>query len=303
MIRFGLCCQFVGQPIKFRTSTATYIKKLSRDAQLTKLSNLCLDNAQALLKAIEFCAGNAIGCFRVNSQIWPLKTHPEVGYDFFELPDSFVIAETLSQCQAHAAKQNIRLTFHPDQFVLLSSPREDVVRKSIEELDYQSQVSEMIGADVINIHAGGSYGDKKTALKRMAAALKCLKSSVRNRLTLENDDRIYTPEDLLPFCRAHKVPLVYDVHHHRCLSDGLTIQQATEAALKTWDREPLFHISSPRQGWKDPHPAWHHDYINKKDFPAEWLDIDMTVEVEAKAKELAVIKLRQELESSNFLRK
>lgn len=300
MIRLGLCCQFVAQPIKFRTATATYVKKLQRSEQLSKLSALCLENAQALLAAIDFCAGHAIGCFRVNSQIWPLKTHPEVGYDFFDLPDASAIAKILSRCRVYARRHDIRLTFHPDQFVLLSSPRPDVVKKSIEELNYQAQVSDMIGADVINIHAGGSYGDKKAALKRMAAAFKVLKPAVRKRLTLENDDRLYTPSDLLSFCQAYKVPLVYDVHHHRCLPDGWTIQKATDAVLKTWNREPVFHISSARQGWAGLQPAWHHDYIDPKDFPRQWRGRDVTVEVEAKAKELAVFRLDQHLQKSSM---
>jgi UV DNA damage endonuclease len=114
-------------------------------------------------------------------------------------------------------------------------------------------------------------------------------------LTLENDDRVYTPEDLLPVCDKLGMPLVYDVHHHRCLTDGLSPEQATQAALKTWDREPLFHLSSPREGWKSQTPHYHHDYIDPKDFPRAWQGLDITVEIEAKAKELAVKKLMKQI--------
>jgi UV DNA damage endonuclease len=111
-------------------------------------------------------------------------------------------------------------------------------------------------------------------------------------LTVENDDKTFTPADLLPLCRSEGVPLVYDVHHHRCCPDGLTVEQATEAARKTWNREPLFHISSPLAGWHAPKPQRHHDYIDAGDFPAAWLGWPLTVEVEAKAKELAVARLQ-----------
>lgn len=87
------------------------------------------------------------------------------------------------------------------------------------------------------------------------------------------------------------MPLVYDVHHHRCLPDGLSIAAATERARKTWKSEPLFHISSPLHGWEGPKPERHHDYINPADFPKVWLGWPLTVEVEAKAKELAVAQL------------
>jgi UV DNA damage endonuclease len=300
MPRLGLCCQFISRPIKFRTATATNLKRSKRPEQLKKLSGLCLANGRALMSAIEYCGAHHIGCFRVNSQFWPLKTHPDTGYALCDLPDAAGIMTILSACRARAQALGVRLSFHPDQFVLLSSPREEVVASSVLELEYQAEVSSLIGADVINIHGGGGYGDKASALKRMGRALKRLKKPVRSRLTLENDDRVYTPADLLPFCREQGIPLVYDVHHHRVLPDGLTVKQATAAALKTWDREPLFHISSPRQGWNGAAPAYHHDYIDRKDFPPEWEGLDITVEVEAKAKELAVQKLYCDLKAGSL---
>jgi UV DNA damage endonuclease len=125
--------------------------------------------------------------------------------------------------------------------------------------------------------------------------IKFLPAPVRSRLTLENDDKVYTPADLLPVCLDTGVPLVYDVHHHRCLPDGFTVAEVTERARKTWKTEPLFHISSPLEGWDGPKPQRHHDYINPADFPREWLGGPLTVEVEAKAKELAVARLIADL--------
>ena len=115
------------------------------------------------------------------------------------------------------------------------------------------------------------------------------------RLTLENDDRSYTVADLLPVCRHLALPLVYDVHHHRCLPDGLDPETATRAVLATWNREPLFHLSSPASGWQGGNPRPHHDFIDPADWPAVWQDLDITVEVEAKAKELAVLRLMRDL--------
>jgi UV DNA damage endonuclease len=114
-------------------------------------------------------------------------------------------------------------------------------------------------------------------------------------LTVENDDKVFTPADLLPICRDRGIPLVYDVHHHRCLPDGWSIGAATAAAMETWNREPLFHISSPLAGWSGPQPRRHHDYIDIDDFPDAWRAMRLTVEVEAKAKELAVLRLRSQL--------
>ena len=199
------------------------------------------------------------------------------------------------ECGAFAAEAGLRTCFHPDQFVVLNSRRPEVVEASIRELEYQAEVAEWMGADVINVHAGGAFGDKSAALAAFAVNAGRLSARVRSRLTVENDDTTYTPRDLLPLCESTGLPLVYDVHHHRCLPDGLDVEQATELAVATWDREPMFHISSPIEGWDGPKPQRHHDYIDLADFPRSWMALDVTVEVEAKAKELAVLRLKESL--------
>jgi UV DNA damage endonuclease len=286
---------FRDEPIKFRTTTATAMERLGRDAQLARLSGLCLENAEALLKALRYCAGHGIGCFRINSQILPVKTHPEVGYEVDDLPDCQSIVEGFRRCGDFVRANGLRTTFHPDQFVVLNSPREDVVRQSIAELDYQAEVAEWVGADVINIHAGGTYGDKKSALERLRCVLDQLSDRVRKRLTLENDEKCYSAADLIPFCESVGIPLVYDVHHHRCNPDELSVEEATRGACATWTGEPLFHISSPLEGWMGPQPRRHHDFIDVKDFPVCWRGLDLTVEVEAKAKEVAIKRLQESL--------
>ncbi|MFO7554301.1 MAG: hypothetical protein R6W88_03785 [Desulfobacterales bacterium] len=79
MIRFGLCCIFREEPIKFRRATAKYLKAFSRHKQLKYLSEICRDNAHALHKALRYCRDDDIKNFRINSQLLPLKTHPDIG--------------------------------------------------------------------------------------------------------------------------------------------------------------------------------------------------------------------------------
>ena len=128
-------------------------------------------------------------------------------------------------------------------------------QKSIQELEYQGEVAEWIGADVMNIHGGGAYGDKHKAWEtHRQGLLGRIVRTARKLLTVENDDKTYTPADLLPICKAEGLPLVYDVHHHRCNPDGMSVEQATKKALATWDREPMFHISSPIERLGRPEP-------------------------------------------------
>jgi len=294
-IRLGLCCKFNGVDIRFTSRKAGALMKLSRNEQLDRLSTTIVHNARSLLMALEYCAENGIGSFRVGSDFLPLKSHPQLQYQLGELPEWSLIDDLLAACRSFAASRNLRLTFHPDQFTLLSSPRERVIRQSVAELDYHAELAERIGADVITLHGGGGYGDKASALARLEANIEKLPATIRSRLALENDDRIYCPRDLLPVCRRTGVPLVYDVHHHRCLPDEFSEQETTRLALATWNREPLFHLSSPRDGWQARDIRPHHDFIDPADLPSCWRDLEVTIEVEAKAKELAVDRLRRQL--------
>lgn len=292
-LRLGLCCIFCKADIQFRSRQAGHIMKLARAEQLDRLSTTVLHNASALMRALEYCADHDIGCFRINSGFFPLKSHPELRYDIEELPEQPLIAELLAACRDFARSRNIRLTFHPDQFTLLSSPEKRVTEQSLAELNYHGELADLLAADTVILHGGGAYCDKKGALARLEANISTLPENVRTRLALENDDRIYTPAELLPVCERTGTPLVYDVHHHRCLPDHLPVETATERALATWNREPVFHLSSPRDGWQAENPRPHHDYIDPEDFPSCWFGLEITVEVEAKAKELAVDRLQR----------
>lgn len=294
-LRLGLCCQFRDEPITFRTTTATAMLRLNQKERLKKLSELCLGNARSLLAALHYCHAHGIGCFRILSSILPVRTHPVAGYAVEDLPEAETVIEAFRQCGAFSREQGIRTVFHPDQFVVLNSPKEEVVERSIADLEAHAELAEWVAADVINIHGGGAYGNKTDALTTFARNLDRLSDAARRRLTVENDDGIFTPADLIPLCRSTGLPLVYDVHHHRCLSDGWSVGEATEHALSTWTREPLFHLSSPLDGWNGPKPERHHDFIDPADFPAEWRNLAVTVEVEAKAKEVAVLKLKREM--------
>ena len=238
------------------------------------------------------------------SPLFPRLTHPDMGYSLADLPDGDTIANLLCDTRSFALLHNIRLSFHPDQFVVLSSPHPAVVTSSIRELEYQAWLAEAVGADIINLHAGGVYGEKSLALMRFCQVFADLPENVRSRLTLENDDVSYTVSDLLPVCEKLSIPLVYDVHHHRCKPDDLSVEEATELAGATWQnlgREQYCHLSSPRAGWGGGNPKPHADYIDPADVPICWRERIMTVDIEAKAKGLAVVRLMNDLEKGDCL--
>ncbi len=297
MVRFGLCCIFYKEKISFKTTTASFLLKKTDLFRKKYLSEIILHNCESLKKSLIYCLNHKIGCFRITSRFFSLYTHPDFLYKIEDLPEAEKIISLLKEIKHFAHAKNIRLTLHPDQFVVLNSKSSKVVANSIRELEYHGVLAKLVGADVINIHAGGCYGDKKDSLLRLGVNLKKISLETRQKISLENDDRSFTPEDLLPFCQKEKIPFVYDVHHHRCLKDSLSIETVTEQALRTWDREPLFHVSSPKNGWKSKNIRSHSDYIDIEDFPKVWLQIEkLTVEIEAKKKELAVIDIMNQLQ-------
>ena len=297
MIEWGLCCIFRGEPIRFRRATAASLRPLPRPEQLRKLAALIRSNAENLKRAFERCAELQIGAFRINSELLMLATHADAGYRLEELPEADTLQKLFDEARIRADRLGVRRSLHPDQFVVLNSP--DPRANSRAELEHQFLLAELCGATEINLHAGGVYGDKVAALDRLRREIDTLPEPLRQKLTLENDDRSYTPAELLPLCRELGIPFTYDVHHHRVNPDHLTIEEATRAAAETWRGRkipPHVHLSSPQLPWSTPgdhrpHAGW----IDPADFPECWRDMDLTVDVEAKEKENAIAALRSAL--------
>lgn len=299
MIEWGLCCIFRREPIRFRRATAASLRPLPRPEQLRKLAALIRSNAENLKRAFERCAELQIGAFRINSELLMLATHADAGYRLEELPEADTLQKLFDEARNRADRLGLRRSLHPDQFVVLNSPDPRVRANSRAELEHQFLLAELCGATEINLHAGGVYGDKVAALDRLRREIDTLPEPLRQKLTLENDDRSYTPAELLPLCRELGIPFTYDVHHHRVNPDHLTIEEATRAAAETWRGRkipPHVHLSSPQLPWSTPgdhrpHAGW----IDPADFPECWRDMDLTVDVEAKEKENAIAALRSAL--------
>ena len=294
-IRWGLCCLVVDAPLTFRSATHAYVSRLEPDRRIPYLDAVALANVRTLCDTIDYCARLGIRAFRVSSRLFPLATHPVSGFGIDALPAASAIRAGLDAARRHAADAGIRLSLHPDQFVVLNSVRPDVIESAIAELEWQGEMAELLGADVICLHGGSTAGGRDDAIDRLVRSIDRLSVRVRSRLALENDDRCYSAADLLPACLAAGVPLVLDAHHHRVLPGALSLEDATDWALATWDdREPYFHLSSPRAGWGNGDPRPHADFIDAADVPPYWLElgIPLTVDVEAKAKERAVVAVR-----------
>ncbi len=157
------------------------LRGLPRPAQLDQLSEIVEHNAGSLQAAVERVAQLGLGALRITSTLLPRATHPEVGYTLDDLPGARRVRERLEQVRALAIAHAVRLSFHPDQFVVLGSPNRRALASSMAELELHGLMTQWVGADMINVHAGGVYGDPEAALARLRRSVERLSDPVRRR--------------------------------------------------------------------------------------------------------------------------
>jgi len=270
------------------TTNRAMVKRTFQSKGLDYVSELALLNAKDIIKILEWNRQNGIKFFRLSSAIVPWGDH----IDLTQLKDYKEIKSELKKAGDFAKFHNIRITSHPGPFVVLTSPKENVVEAAIADLELHGKIFDMMGLsktpyNKINIHCNGVYGDKKSAMDRFCKNFKRLSKSVQSRLTVENDDKasMYSVCDLMYIHEKIGIPIVFDYHHYKFCSGVLTEDEALELAVSTWpwNIKPVVHYSESKEGSK---PQAHSDYI--KELPNTY-GFDVDIMVEAKAKELAIL--------------
>ena len=265
---------------------------------ITRANELALKNSADLLRILQWNYENSIQFFRIGSGIFPFIDHPVLQYNIADLPDAVAIQTNLQTAGAFAKRTLQRLSCHPGPYTCLASPNPKTVEKSLLGLKMHADLADLLGYGAefaINIHIGGVYENKAETAKRFAEHYALLPTAIRERLTIENDDKesMWSMSDLfefiVPLCPAIK--LVLDIHHHRfCQRESL--QEAAAMAFSTWTgfcEIPKVHYSESRP---DARPQAHSDYIAET-IPALSHSVEYDIMVEAKAKDLAVLDYRK----------
>jgi len=297
MIRhIGYACKNMNlsQTEKVLTDRTCRMDKFSID----RASELALKNSEDLLKILEWNDRNSIQFFRIGSGIFPFIDHPDLQYKVTDLPNAVTIQENLRIAGNFAKRTGMRLSCHPGPYTCLGSPSQQTVEKSLLGLKMHSDLADLLGYGkefAINIHIGGVYENKEETAKRFAEQYVKLPTDIRQRLTIENDDKasMWSMSDLfeliVPLCPAIK--LVLDIHHHRfCQRESL--QEAARMSFSTWSgfsEIPKVHYSESRP---DARPQAHSDYITET-IPTLSDFVEYDIMVEAKSKELAVLEYRK----------
>lgn len=278
---------------------ATYQKRdeKERTAQLLAITK---NNLQRTLRVLHYCIAHELPLHRMSSSIVPLATHPEAAWDFLK--------ETKKECkeiEKLVKKYNIRTSMHPNQFTLFTSPRKEVTVNAVKDMQYHFDLLKGMGIEdrsYINIHIGGAYGDKPSALDRFYENIKLLPADVKARMTLENDDKTFTTLETLEVCENEGIPLMFDYHHYMANpDDNGSLEELLPRFVKTWEntgRPPKVHLSSPKD---EKAYRSHHDFVSK-DYVLPFFKLmsnytdKLDVMIEAKQKDRAVLQLVDELE-------
>ncbi|MET4075902.1 UV DNA damage repair endonuclease UvsE [Hymenobacter sp. UYCo722] len=207
-------------------------------------------NLVCLRRMLEWNVAHGLLFFRIGSSVVPFGSHPVNTF-----PWQTHFAAEFRAIGDYIKANNLRVSFHPDQFVVLNSPSTEIVQRSIQELGYQGLMLDLMGLDStakLQIHVGGLYGDRELAIRRFAAVYATLPAAVRARLVVENDDRLFSLRDCLELHQLTGVPILFDNFHHECLHHGEPMAEALRLAAATWhptaDGVPMMDYSSQALG-------------------------------------------------------
>ena len=299
-VQLGLCCLNTNlraqKPPIF--SSRSIILKTLNEKGIDYLKQKIIENLKDTIKLIEWNEENGIKVFRLSSELFPHKSNPKaIDYTF-----DFAV-DLLKEIGIKAKKYNQRLTFHPGQYNVIASPREDVFNNTVLDLDYHASVLDLMEMDqnsVMVIHGGGVFKDKEKTKQRWCDRYNLLSDKIKKRLVLENCEKNFSIIDCLEISNKVNIPVIFDTHHFECYKILHPNEEFKDPdyyiplILKTFEKrniKPKFHVSEQGTG-KCGH---HSDYIEiipeyLLNIPQKY-GVNIDIMIEAKMKEQAIFKL------------
>jgi UV DNA damage endonuclease len=259
----------------------------------TRLKETIHNNLDCLQHILKFNLEHHLLFFRITSDLVPFASHPINTFDWKKHFRS--VFESIGE---FIRENRMRISMHPDQFTLINSISDDVLERSIKELKYHVEIFDLMNLDAaakVQIHVGGVYGDKETSIKRFVKRYQDLDDSIKRRLVIENDDKLYDLVDCLRISEKTEVPVLFDVFHHRLNSSTkLPDEDCLKFTIETWDAMidglPMVDYSSQKPFGV---PRQHAETIDLDDFSLflkETAMFDFDVMLEIKDKEKSAIK-------------
>lgn len=282
-----------------KSLTFARYSKLDEKAGKEALHSVTKQNLEHTRRMIHYNIAHQIELYRFSSSLVPLATHPEVKWDFLT-----PFQDILKEIGEMVRENKLRISFHPNQFTLFTSDKAHITENAVTDMQYHYDLLKGMGLEnegFINIHVGGAYGNKETATARFYKNIQQLPDEIKQRMTLENDDKTYTTAETLAICEKEGIPLMFDYHHYFAnKSDEDDLEELLVRFAKTWEgkgAKPKIHISSPKS---EKEYRSHADYVDlnfimpllKK---LKEMELDCDFMIEAKQKDRAALRLIEEI--------
>ena len=290
-VRPGYACINLSINKRYRT----FRLKTVTDHDIQKIKEVIYHNIALFKEVIEWNIEHNIYVYRVTSDIIPFYSHPDMMalLSTYEILNCEWVIRELVEIAQYQRKYNLRISMHPSQFTLLTSPRKEVTERSIMDINRQTEFAKKVNGKNVIIHVGGAYGDKKSALKRFKENIKYVDKEL---LTIENDDKTYSSLEVVSLCDELGLKWVYDYHHERC-NKSLEKDILDIIRYKEPDK---YHLST---GTPNLDSLSHSDYITIGDWMSFQEQLSQTgvtnadVIFEAKMKNLAITAILQPIEN------
>jgi len=254
------------------------------------LAKTIKSNLSCLKRMLEFNVGHGILFFRITSDLIPFASHPICKFNWqSEFRDEFTSLGDLIK------RSSMRISMHPDQFVLINAKDEGIFYRSVKDLEYHAGVLDLFGLDgtaKVQIHVGGVYGDRRGSMARFSTRYLGLEEKIRMRLVIENDDVNYDLEECLAISHETGVPVLFDSFHHQINGDGTGVRECLSRCNKTWARRdgvPMVDYSSQEKGERKGKHASTLDRVFFATFLKESSPNDFDLMLEIKDKEKSAI--------------
>ena len=308
LVRLGYVAMSVHLKNASPSQTMTYaqFQKIDdRDAAIRKLERIANSNLENCLRLLKHNKGHDISFFRLSSKLIPLANHEELLEWNYIRP----LKEKLKELGEYAIHMNMRIDFHPDHFVVLNTPKPDILKTAVQTLRMHRLLLKEMGIEPEHrcvIHVGGGYRNKEGALEQFVENWGLLPSTLQRIIMLENDDKTFTINETLYLCEKLGIPAVFDYHHHAANHEKETgWEEAWERVVNTWQSSALpvkMHISSPKSA--EDFRA-HADFIDAAEFLRFLHHVkgsvpQIDVMIEAKQKDNALFALMREMKKAGM---
>ncbi|MFO8101877.1 MAG: UV DNA damage repair endonuclease UvsE [Dehalococcoidia bacterium] len=257
----------------------------------SRLIETVQNNLDCLLKILQHNVNHNILFFRITSDLVPFASHPINTFDWIKY-----FNDRFKEIGEFIRSNDIRVSMHPDQFNVINAKDAGVFQRTVRELEYHAFVLDAMGLDTtakIQIHVGGVYGDKAESTKRFVKQYIELPGKVRNRLVIENDDRLYTVSDCIDISGRTGIPVLFDNLHHLVNCSGESVLEAIREASSTWPVShglPMVDYSSQEAGERKGNHAESIDLEDFKSFLQQTAGYDFDIMLEIKDKERSALK-------------